>query len=215
MMTVKLFIAPGCPHCSNVLQALSELIKAGDIAQLDISNMALVPEKARELNIRSVPWVKIGPFEFTGAQTKSELSKWIQLAQSETGMQEYFNELLTTGQLKQVIQLLKKEPDLLHHLPKMIQSNEVALGAKIGIGAIFEEFQGQPSLQALIPALRELVNSSDNNIRHDACYYLGLTESPQAIPVIQSLANDKEAAIRETVEDALSIIADKMNSNHV
>jgi len=202
----ELFIAPDCPHCPNVLQALFELIKAGEIAELDISNMAIVPEKARALNIRSVPWIKIGPFELTGAHTKGELQTWIARVQSKSGMQEYFNQLLTTGKLNKVIDLVKKDPDLLTHFPEMMQNKNTPLGAKIGISAIFEELQGSKSIQALIPALAKLLESEDANIRNDACYYLGLTESQDAIPFIQTLAEDEIPEVKETVYDALSII---------
>ena len=213
MVKIKLFIAPGCPHCPNVLQALSELIKAGEFAELKVSNMALVPEKAQALNIRSVPWIKIGPFELTGSQTKGELQTWINRAESETGMQDYFNELLKSGELKTVIRLLKKSPDLLHHLPQMMQNEATSLGAKIGIGAIFEEFQGSAAIQALIPSLSELIKSDNASIRNDACYYLGLTESPDAIAPIQSLAHDETKEVRETAHDALVIIQDKTSES--
>ena len=55
-------------------------------------------------------WLKIGPFELTGSHSKGELQNWLTRAQSETGMQDYFNELLTTGELNKLISLLKKEP---------------------------------------------------------------------------------------------------------
>jgi len=206
VLKVKLFIAPGCSHCPNVLQALSELIKDGEIAEMEVSNMALVPEKAHKLNIRSVPWIKIGPFELTGAQTKAELQTWISRSQSETGMQAYFNELLTTGELNKVIALLKKEPALFKHLPLMMQDKNTSLGAKIGIGAIFEEFQGSRDIQALIPSLTDLLKSEQASIRNDACYYLGLSESPDAIEPIKTLANDDTEEVRESVRDALDII---------
>ncbi|MDX2503328.1 MAG: HEAT repeat domain-containing protein [Gammaproteobacteria bacterium] len=209
---VELFIAPGCPHCPNVLRALAELIKAGKIAELEVSNMAMLPEKARALNIRSVPWVKIGPFELTGAQTKGELLDWIHRVQSESGMQEYFSELLTSGELQKVINLVKKQPDLLSHFPDMIQDKDTPLGAKIGIGAVFEELQGSTAIQALIPTLAELLKAENANVRNDACYYLGLTESKQAIPYIQTLADDEMAEVRETVYDALSIIQEASTS---
>ncbi|MCK5647387.1 MAG: HEAT repeat domain-containing protein [Gammaproteobacteria bacterium] len=209
---VKLFIAPDCPHCPNVLQALSELIKAGEIAELEVSNMLLVPEKAQALNIRSVPWINIGPFELTGSQTKGELQIWINRVESETGMQDYFSELLTTGELKKVIRVVKKDPELFRHFPQMMQNKETPLGTKIGIGAIFEEFQGSAAIQALIPILTKMLKSNDAHIRNDACYYLGLTESPDAIAAIQSLADDETEEVRETVHDALSIIMAKDHS---
>jgi len=211
MLEVKLFIAPDCPHCANVLQALCELLKAGEIAELEVSNMALVPEKAQALNIRSVPWIKIGPFELTGSQTKGELQTWIKRVESETGMQDYFSELLSTGELNKVTRLIKKDSELFRHFPPMMQNEKVPLGAKIGIGAIFEEFQGSAAIQALIPTLTKMLKSNDPHIRNDACYYLGLTESPDAIAAIQSLAEDETEEVRETVHDALSIIMAKDN----
>lgn len=209
-VSVQLFIAPGCPHCPGVLQALSELIKEGDIARLDVNNMALVPEKAKMLDIRSVPWVKIGPFEFTGSQTKGELKTWISRVGSEQGMKDYLVELLTTGELFKVIMLIRKEPELLQLFPQLIADKQTPLGAKIGIGAVFEEFQGSTALQALIPGLSQLLTSEEPSLRNDACYYLGLTESPDAIAHIQTLANDEHEEIRETVHDALNIIQDAL-----
>lgn len=204
----QLFIAPDCPHCPNVLQALSELVKGGEIAELEVSNMALVPEKAQALNIRSVPWIKIGPFELTGSHTKGELQTWIDRVQSDTGMQEYFIQLFITGELKTVIRLIKNEPDLLSHFLDMMENNDTPLGAKIGMGAVFEEFQGSAAIQKLIPDLARLTESKDAAIRNDACYYLGLTESPLAILYIQKLINDEHSEIRETAHDALEIISD-------
>ncbi len=213
MVSAKLIIAPGCPHCPSVLHALSELIKEGAIAELEVSNMALVPEKIQALNIRSVPWIKIGPFELTGSHTKAELQMWIDRTQSDTGMQDYFSELLTMGELKKVIQLIRKNPELFQHFPQMMQNEETPLGAKIGIGAIFEEFQGSAPLQTLIPMLSELLQSKNANLRNDACYYLGLTESHDAVAAIKSLADDETPEVRETVHDALSIIMAKNDSD--
>lgn len=208
IVKAQLFIAPGCPHCPNVLQALSELLKAGDIAELVVSNMALVPEKAQALNIRSVPWIKIGPFELTGSHSKGELKTWIERVQSETGMQDYIIDLFTTGQLDKVISLVNNEPDLLSHFPAMMTNKETPLGAKIGMGAVFEELQGSASIQALIPELAIMTESGDASIRNDACYYLGLTESPEAIAYIQKLTHDEKEEVRETAHDALEIITD-------
>ena len=92
----------------------------------------------------------------------------------------------------------------------MMQNDATSLGAKIGIGAIFEEFQGSTAIQTLIPMLSELLKSDSPNLRNDACYYLGLTESPDAIAPIQSLTNDEIPEVRDTVQDALSIINAKV-----
>ena len=212
-VAVQLFIAPGCPHCPSVMQVLSEFVKEGLIAELTINNLVLVPEKAQSLDVRSVPWIKIGPFELTGMHTRSELQIWIERVGSDEGMQAYLVELFTSGELLKVISLIKNEHDLIKHLPPLMASNETPLGAKIGIGAVFEEFQGNSIIRKLIPELSALLESDDPSVRNDACYYLGLTESVQAITAIEKMLRDEQEEIRETAHDALSIIEDAQPSD--
>jgi glutaredoxin len=202
----QLFIAPGCPHCPGVLQIMSELIKSGEIAELDVTNIAAAPDKAQQYNVRSVPWIKIGPFELTGTHSKSELQTWISRVHSPTGMIDYFNELFAQGELKKVSAVVKKDPDLLTTLLEMVGDKDTPLGSRIGISAIFEELKGKKILSTLIPQLEELIGSENKSIRNDACYYLGLSENPAVIPLIQSLSAKADADMFETIDDALEII---------
>ncbi len=185
---------------------MSELIKAGDIAELDVTNIAAAPDKAKQFNVRSVPWIKIGPFELTGTHTKSELQIWINRVHSPTGMIEYFNELFKQGELNKVSELVKKDTDLLMILLQMVGDKETPLGSRIGISAIFEALKGHKILNTLIPRLQQLIRSEHKNIRNDACYYLGLTENPDVVPLIQSLSDDADEELQETIDDALEII---------
>ena len=203
---VELVIAPGCPHCVNVLQILTELIKSSDIAELYIRDLAQLPELASQLGIRSVPWTKIGAFELTGTLTKSEIKTWIDRLSSASGMQSYFSELFTSGELDKVLLLVNKHPELLQHFPAMMADDSTPLGAKIGIAAVFENLQGSSAIKQLIPQMAELIQSENVNVRHDACYYLGLTESPKALPHIQTLLQDSDKEIRETATDALNML---------
>ncbi len=52
-----------CPYCPGVLKALQALLKSGHISQLKTHNIEENPEIARQLGVRSVPWVRIGPIE--------------------------------------------------------------------------------------------------------------------------------------------------------
>jgi len=205
-IAVDLLIAPNCPHCANVMQVLTTMIKDSEIASLRIRNLGELPELATELNIKSVPWVKIGPFELTGSMSKTELNTWIKRVNSEDGMKQYFISLFAEGELDKATQLIYNTPDLLKIFPEMIADESTPLGAKIGIGAILEDLQGKKELLPLISDLAKLSESPVNNIRLDACYYLGLTESIKAKPYIQKLLNDKDKEVRETAEDALQML---------
>ncbi|MCU7837719.1 MAG: thioredoxin family protein [gamma proteobacterium symbiont of Taylorina sp.] len=205
-VNVELVIAPACPHCANVLQILTELIKSSDIAELYVRDLGQLPKLASQLGIRSVPWIKIGSFELTGALTKSEIKTWIDRLSSDSGMQAYFSELFTSGELDKVLLLVNKHPELLQHFPGMMADDSTPLGAKIGIGAVFESLQGSSAIKQLIPQLAGLIQSENVNIRHDACYYLGLTETLEALPHIQTLLKDSNKEIRETANDALNML---------
>ena len=59
-----------CPYCPTVLKELGELVKSGVIGKLVVVNIEQHPEVARELGVRSVPWVRIGPFELEGLRSE-------------------------------------------------------------------------------------------------------------------------------------------------
>jgi thiol-disulfide isomerase/thioredoxin len=61
--TATLFISGTCPHCPAVMQSLTQLVKAGKLARLDIFNIELNADAAATRGVRSVPWVQLGPFE--------------------------------------------------------------------------------------------------------------------------------------------------------
>ena len=73
MTEAKLLIAPGCPHCSTMMSVLSELLKEGRIGRLLMINIAEQPDEAAKHNVRSVPWLKLGEMEFTGAHSRLSL----------------------------------------------------------------------------------------------------------------------------------------------
>ncbi len=202
-----LFIATGCQHCPMVLQSLSELIKAGDIGELHIVNIQQNPERARELNIRSVPWVKIGPFELTGLRTKSELTSWVQKVNDPAAMGEYFGELMTSGELDKVQQMVEQHPEWFKVLIQLMANTETTLSVRLGVSAIIEDLAGQDILKNNIDALGEHTHHNEARIRNDACYFLGLSHSRDAETYIRPLLEDKDAEVRETAIEALEELA--------
>ena len=87
----RMLLGTRCPHCPSVLSSLSDLVKQGVISRLEVVNLEQRPEIARQWGVRSVPWVKIGPFELTGLHSKAELQSWAEQAGSEQGMKERFS----------------------------------------------------------------------------------------------------------------------------
>ncbi|MFA5627014.1 MAG: HEAT repeat domain-containing protein [Thiohalomonadaceae bacterium] len=201
-----LFIAPGCPHCPIVLQGLSEMVKQGAIGRLEVINVAAHPELAAGMGVRAAPWTRLGEFELEGAQTPQELQHWLELAKRSDGLVRYLEQLLKDGQLTRAEQLLERHPDWLAHLLPLLTQAELPLQVRLGIGALIEGMAGHAELKKLLPTLAELSQSEDQGLRADACHYLALTGSPDAIPYLQQRLGDESKDVREIAQEGLELL---------
>lgn len=193
-----------CRHCAAVLNSLAELIKLGVISQLKVVNLEQKPEMADELGVRSVPWVKIGHFELTGLHSKAELQSWAELAGTEQGMTKYIEQRLGEGEVKQVLAMIEREPDMLHALIGLVSDADSKINARLGVGVIMEEYEGKIELRALIPQLGELTKHQDARVRSDACHYLSLIHNASVRRYIEALLDDEDAEVREVAEESLT-----------
>ncbi len=200
---VLLLIATGCSHCPSVLQSLSELVKDGRIGQLEVVNIMQRPERAQALGVRSVPWVKIGPFELTGMKTKAELQQWIERISKPEAMSDYFAELMLSGEINKVSELIRQQPGLFTALLRLVADEDASMSVRIGAGAVIEEFAGSDILKQHTQELIEYLHHDDARVRNDACYYLGLSQDKSVIPAIKPLLDDTDKDVRETAQDAL------------
>ncbi|MDH5393786.1 MAG: thioredoxin family protein [Gammaproteobacteria bacterium] len=205
-----MLLSSDCSHCPAVLNTLCDLLKAGNISQLNVINLSQQPEAAQPLQVRSVPWVKIGEIELSGQHNKAELLHAIELAQSGSGLMQHYDELLNNGQLQEAIHQLHKQPHNLSLLSRMMQTEDIKISVQIGIGAIMEEFARSEALNLLIPELTQLTQHPLARVRNDACFYLCLTANPDVRPSIALLLNDEDKAVQETARDCL----DELDQTH-
>ncbi len=197
-----------CPHCPSVLGSLSDLVKQGVISKLEVVNLEQRPEIATELGVRSVPWVRIGPFELAGLHSKAELQSWAEQAGSERGMTHYFEQRLGEGQVKQVLAMIADDHSLLHALIGLVSDADAKINARVGAGAVIEEYEGTTELLALIPELAELTRHADARVRSDACHYLSLTHDVSVVQYIEPLLDDEHIEVREVAEESLAVLND-------
>ena len=195
-----------CPHCPAVLAGLSELVKKGVISKLEVVNLEQRPGIAAELGVRSVPWVRIGPFELTGLHSTAELQSWAEQAGTEQGMTSYFEQLLGEGEVKRVLAMIARDHGLLHALIGLVRDADAKINARLGAGAVFEEYEGLTELRALIPELAELTRHPDARVRSDACHYLSLTHDDSVAQYIRPLLDDEHPEVREVAEDSLAAL---------
>ncbi len=198
-----LLLTSQCPHCPTVLAALADLVKRGEIGHLEVVNIERHPETADALAVRSVPWLRIGPFQLTGARTGAELLVWARRTETPEGMSDAFHDLLKQADLAQVLQLIAAEPVRLAALLPIVANPEASLNVKLGVGVVFDEYAGKPALLALFDDIARLMRHVDARVRADACHLLSLTGSATAIPLLQAALSDENAEVSEIAADGL------------
>ncbi len=201
-----LLLATGCAHCPVVLEGLSQLLKQGRIGRLEAVNIAEHPEAAQAVGTRSVPWTRIGPFELEGALIPAELASWVERAQTGQGFDAYYSHLLETRRPHKVSELIKQHPASLPQLIGLLADEETPMSARIGVGVVMEELDGNPVLLQAMQTLTALAESEQANIRADATHFLGLTRHPDAEAPIRQRLDDTNPDVREIAEEALQML---------
>ena len=192
-----------CPHCPTVLQGLANLVKAGTLGSLKIVNIEQRGDIARELGVRTVPWVRIGAFELEGLRSEKELREWAVKATANTGMTDWLDELLSSGNISKPLERIKSEPALMDALLELFTDPDTGLNIRIGISAIMEDLQGTETLSSIVNRLGELTRHEDARIRGDACHYLALSGDPAATAYIKPLLKDEDENVREVARESL------------
>jgi len=202
-----LFITPVCTHCPTVLQSLSELVKQAQIGKLTVVNIAAHPEQAAEYDVRGAPWVRLGSFTLTGAQSMAELRQWAEWASGEEGTAHYVEHMLKEGDYKHAVAFIAGDAHRLKSLLSIIANLEANISVRLGVSALLEAYANTPELQALLPQLAEFTFHADHRVRADACHLLGLTGSVAARPYVAACLKDAHEEVREIAEEAMEKLA--------
>jgi hypothetical protein len=198
-----LFITPVCRHCPAVLQSLSELVKQTKIGKLTVVNIAAHPEQAAEYDVRGAPWLRLGAFTLTGAQSIAELKQWAEWASGEEGTAHYVEHLLREGDYKHAVAFIAGDAHRLKSLLVIVADPEANISVRLGVSALLEAYARTPELQALLPQLAEFTFHPDHRVRADACHLLGLSGSAAARAYVEACLGDENGEVREIAEEAM------------
>ncbi|MEJ2592552.1 MAG: HEAT repeat domain-containing protein, partial [Candidatus Thiodiazotropha sp.] len=133
-------------------------------------------------------------------------TRWAELAASGDGPDRYYSHLLETGRAHRVAGLLRKTPQTLPQLIRLLQAEDTPMAARIGVGVVLEELEGSDLLRQGMADLIALARSPRPDLRADAAHYLGLTRSPAAATMLQKLLQDAHPDVREIAADALQML---------
>ena len=205
-----LLLTPQCPHCPSLLAALTELLKRGALGRLEAVNLQARPEVAARWGARSVPWLRLGPFQLGGALTPGELETWVRRATDPEGenLAEAFHDLLKNGAAGQVLELVLEKPARLDALLPIVANPEASLNVRLGAGMVFEEVAGQGGLSPLLPELVRLAGHEDARVRADVAHLLGMCPAAEARRPLDGLAGDPDPDVREIAIESLTALGD-------
>ena len=197
------FIGPTCAHCAQAVEALHVLVKDGSLSRVEVINAEIEAELAARLDVRSVPWIRIGPFVLEGSHTAAELRQWAERVTAPDGMAWYFDEQLKDGKLAIVEKMIKEEPDRLSAIIPLASDTDTAIQTRVGIGALLEGLEGSGIARNLVADLGKLTLHPDARVRADACYYLALCENPDAVTFLEHGIKGDDPTIREIAAEGI------------
>lgn len=202
----KLLVATGCAHCPTVLKHLATLIKEDAIGKLEVINIHQHPDIAQQLNVRSVPWLKLGNFTLSGSYSLSELRDYVDFSRSEDGISKYIDRQLAAGQLSSLVNEINNNPQWLADVIKLLADDETSMQTRLGIDSLIESFAGSAILGGYTSELGQLARDVHVSRLADVIHYLGLTHSKDAIRFIKEHSEHDNPDIRETCQDAIEEI---------
>jgi glutaredoxin len=198
-----LFITSDCPHCATVKRGLDELVRQGLIGKVTVVDASAHPERAAEYGVRTAPWLRLGPFTLTGAQSVSELRQWAEWASGEEGIARYVAHLLKLGEFQHAVAFVSADAQRLKPLLDILADTDAGIDQRLGVSALLERYADTPELRALLPQLAELSRDADHRVRADACHLLGLTGSAEALGHVEARLADENEEVREIAAEAI------------
>jgi len=198
-----LLISTHCPHCHTLQTLLEQRLSQGKIKSMTVVNIDETEDAAVKYNVRSVPWLKLGIFEFNESLTPAELDHWIATVSEDDGSIKFLQYLMENGKLQKVIEWLEQGNTSLQEFASLIIKPDIKINGRIGIGAVMEHFEGTAAIAGIIPGLKEMLKNDSAVIRTDVCHYLMLTHNTNVKASIEELLDDKDAEVRKTALESL------------
>lgn len=210
--SVLLLISTQCSHCASVMQILSQMLKQGKLARLEIINLEREPNLAKEMKVRSVPWIKIGDRVFEGALSAEEIHRWVEAENKLEADLDYVTQMLLDGSMKQVVSYIEDKPERLKVIVQLMNDADAKINIRLGIGVVLESFAMDDAMATVLPTLITYLKHDDARVRADACHYLSLTGKPDLISVIEPCLDDVDAEVREIAEESIGELKNSLSN---
>jgi len=82
---ILLLTSNHCIHCKALKTILTELMNEGVFSSFEVVNIEDHPEVTKKYNVRSVPWLRLGKYDFNEGLSRAELTDWLAQVKSDEG----------------------------------------------------------------------------------------------------------------------------------
>ena len=202
---LKIYIAPQCPFCPQVVNRLLTLSASQSLVYIVVVDGALFPERAENDHIRSVPTVILDDeFRWTGMIQLEELVHMMVSRDPSKLAADSLRKIIEEGNASALAQMMiesgKIYPaflDLLTH-----EKWPVRLGAMVTLEFLAEEHK-EMALQVIAP-LWDRFSEVDDRVKGDILYVFGECDDRSVIPKINTVLNGPYSGeVLEAAEEAL------------
>jgi hypothetical protein len=204
---IRIFIAPGCPHCPGMVSRIGPLAFYQPKIRISILDGILFPELSEPLGIRAVPTLVVdGSFRWTGAVEMTELLETLIHRDGTQLPASSLKTLLKDGRADQLAAMMLERGEIFPAFADLATHPEwsVRLGAVVVAEEIAEK--NRDLAKAILPPLWDRYTAADVTVKGDILYLIGLAGSREEWgerlrAVVES---DLPEDLRETAQDALA-----------
>ena len=202
---LKVYIAPQCPFCPQVVTLLLTLAASKSLIYITVIDGVLFSEKAENDHVRSVPTVILDDqFRWTGAIQPEELVHMMLTRDPSQLGTNSLRKIIEQGDAAGLAQMMMESGkiypaflDLLTHAKWQIR-----LGAMVTFEFFAEESKEMAS-QVTAP-LWDRFSRVDDKVKGDILYILGESKDPSVIPKLKSVSKGHYSGeVREAAAEAL------------
>lgn len=202
---LKVYIAPQCPFCPQVVTLLLTLAASESLIYITVIDGALFSEGAENDHVRSVPTVILDDqFRWTGAIQLEELVHMMLTRDPSQLGTDSLRKIIEQGDAAGLAQMMMESGkiypaflDLLTH-----EKWQIRLGAMVTFEFLAEERKEMAS-QVIVP-LWDRFSRVDDKVKGDILYVLGESKDPSVIPKLKSVCNGPYSGeVQEAAIEAL------------
>ncbi len=206
---IKVFIAPVCPHCAQVVESVNRIAIANPEIKVTVIDVMLYPDLIEKYEITSTPTVIIGDVKLIGEHSLEELLDWTEKALCGKDYRvDYYVKLLEDGRIDEVKQAVENEENLML-LADILERQELL--ARAGAMMILEElFRKNPEkLTGVKQRILKILEKDNPVALQDAAYILGKIGNRDDVPHLKKLLNSNDEDVRDAAEEAIEEIEER------